>query len=69
MRSLLTPREVDRLFRYPRGRSLRLANGGRLPYIRLPDGEIRFDEAEIERLLNSPLVNTAARREEGALCA
>lgn len=47
------PREVDRLLRYPRGRSARLARDNRLPHIILPDGEIRFDEAEIEKLLNT----------------
>jgi hypothetical protein len=57
------PREVDRLFRYPRGRSLRLAKAGHLPYIRLPDGEIRFDEAEIERLLSKAVAAGAERRE------
>jgi hypothetical protein len=47
------PREFDRLLRYPRGRSIRLARAGHLLYIRLPDGEIRFNEAEIERLVCS----------------
>ena len=50
---LLKPREVDLLLRYPAGRSLRLAKAGRIPCIHLPDGEIRFDEAEIEQLLKS----------------
>lgn len=45
------PIEVDRLLRYPRGRSLRLAKSGHLPAIRLPDGELRFDQREIEKLL------------------
>lgn len=48
---LLKPREVDLLLRYPAGRSLRLARAGHIPCIHLPDGEIRFDEAEIKRLL------------------
>lgn len=48
------PREVDRLLRYPRGRSLRLAKAGKLPFISLPDGEVRFDEAELEKLLIQP---------------
>jgi hypothetical protein len=51
--TLLMPREVDRKLRYPRGRALRLARSGRIPFIRLPDGEIRFDETEIEKLLKS----------------
>jgi hypothetical protein len=48
---LLKPREVDLIFRYPSGRTLRLAKVGRIPCIRLPDGEIRFEESEIEKLL------------------
>jgi hypothetical protein len=55
MRTLLTPRDVDRLFRYPSGRAARLARAGRIPFIRLPDGEIRFDQAEIERLISSAI--------------
>lgn len=51
---LLKPREVDLLFRYPAGRSLRLAKAGLLSYISLPDGEIRFSEVEIQRLLKPP---------------
>jgi hypothetical protein len=50
---LLTPREVDRLLRYPRGRSLRLAKAGRLPCIRLPDGQIRFEETELKAALRA----------------
>ena len=69
MRSLLTPREVDRLLRYPRGRSLRLARAGHLPHIRLPDGEIRFDEAEIDRLLSESTAQSITRGREGVTCA
>lgn len=55
MSTLLMPREVDRILRYPRGRSAKLARAGKLPHIRLPDGEIRFDEAELATLLKSSL--------------
>jgi len=41
------------MLRYPSGRTLRLAKAGRIPFIRLPDGEIRFDERAIEALLKS----------------
>lgn len=51
MGMLLTPRELDRMLRYPRGRSLKLAKAGKLPHIVLPDGEVRFDEDEIEKVL------------------
>ena len=48
---LVTPREVDLLLRYPRGRALRLARASKLPYVRLPDGEIRFRAQDIQQLL------------------
>ena len=54
--TLLKPREVDLLFRYPAGRSLRLAKAGRMPCVRLPDGEIRFNERDIDKILK-PHVN------------
>lgn len=50
---ILTPEEVDRLFRYPRGRSARLAKAGLLPALFLPDGEIRFDRQAIADALAS----------------
>lgn len=52
-KTLLMPREVDRILRYPRGRSLKLAKAGRLAFIRLPDGEIRFDQSVIEKITTS----------------
>jgi hypothetical protein len=51
MKTLLTPGDVDRLLRYPSGRAKRLATANRIPFICLPDGEIRFDQTEIEKLL------------------
>jgi hypothetical protein len=58
---LLKPAEVDLLFRYPTGRSIKLAKAGKIPHIVLPDGEIRFDQAEIERLLKAGL-NRASKQ-------
>lgn len=52
MRKLLKPTEVDELLRYSAGRTLRLAKAGKIPFIRLPDGAIRFSESEIEMILN-----------------
>jgi len=49
--SLLKPREVDIIFRYPAGRTLRLAKAGRIPFVQLPDGEFRFDKSVIEKIL------------------
>lgn len=58
MKTLLTPRDVDRILRYPEGRSARLARQNRISHICLPDGEIRFDSEEIERLLTQrPVAN------------
>jgi hypothetical protein len=51
MTALLMPHDVDRILRYPSGRSERLAKAGKLPCIRLPDGSIRFDEDQIKTLL------------------
>lgn len=39
--------QVDALLRYPNGHSSRLARKGLIPHLVLPDGGIRFDEAEI----------------------
>lgn len=49
--NLLRPDEVDEFLRYPFGRSKKLAKKNKIPYILLPDGEIRFDKAEIIKLL------------------
>lgn len=59
MCTLLTPREVDRMLRYPRGRSLRLARAGKLPHVQLPDGEIRFSEEQLERVIREQFTRPA----------
>lgn len=64
MTTLLMPREVDRIFRYPRGRAARLARDGKIPHITLPDGELRFDQLQIERLLCPPVALAKAERRE-----
>lgn len=48
---LMTPREADRLLRYPRGRSVRLAKKNKLPHVKLPDGSYRFPGDLIDQLL------------------
>ncbi|MCY2953427.1 MAG: hypothetical protein NTU53_15830 [Planctomycetota bacterium] len=53
MRNSLTPGEVDLYFKYPSGRTARLARVGRIASIKLPDGEIRIDQATIEKLLSN----------------
>lgn len=49
---LLKPSQIDSLLRYPNGRSERLARRGLIPYIELPDGEIRFDPEVIRELIS-----------------
>ena len=49
---LLKPREVDLLLRYPAGRAARLAKKGLLPHVLLPDGELRFRERDLQRILS-----------------
>ena len=58
MDALLTPREVDQLLRYPRGRATRLARVGKLPAVIPPDGEIRFDPEAIEHWLHEHTIDT-----------
>ena len=53
MSTLLLGHQVDRLLRYRNGQSEDLARRGLLPHIVLPDGEIRFDQEQIEQLLNA----------------
>jgi len=50
---LLKPGEVDVLFRYPTGRTLRLTRQGKIPFITLPDGEIRIKETYVQQVLRS----------------
>lgn len=50
---LLRCKEVDRLLRYPYGKTGRLAKAGKIPYIRLPDGGIRIRKDDIETLLEA----------------
>ena len=42
---------IDKRMGWPLGRAERLARQRRLPHVLLPDGAIRFDPIEIERLL------------------
>jgi hypothetical protein len=51
VKTLLLPDEVDRLLRYPPGKSERLARRGKLPCVVLPDRSIRFDQEAIATLI------------------
>lgn len=44
---LLTPSQVDELLCVTSGRAVRLAKAGKIPHIKLPSGEYRFDPDEI----------------------
>jgi predicted site-specific integrase-resolvase len=48
---LLNPREVGLLLCYSYRRVLKLARDGRIPYVILPDGDIRFEKSAIDRLI------------------
>ena len=54
MATLLTAREVDVILRYPAGRTAKLAKAGKIPFITLPDGEMRFAQEVIDRIVNPP---------------
>jgi hypothetical protein len=47
----ISPEDVDRRMNWRPGKAERLARQRRLPYILMPDGSIRFDWAELERLI------------------
>jgi hypothetical protein len=51
--TLLLPFELDRVLRYPQGKSERLARQGKLPHIRLPDGSIRFEVNQISKRIRA----------------
>ncbi|HEY1683702.1 MAG TPA: hypothetical protein VGG19_02980 [Tepidisphaeraceae bacterium] len=61
MTKLLMPGQVDRLLMYPRGRSIKLAKKNLIPHIKLPDGEIRFDESTLSELVESSKVRPEAK--------
>jgi hypothetical protein len=50
MKNTLHAFEIDRHFRWQAGTSNRLARQGKLPHVVLPNGEFRFELAEIEAL-------------------
>lgn len=51
MNELLKHKQVDRLLQLPFGKTLSLAREGKIPHIVLPNGEIRFDDRDIEKLI------------------
>ena len=65
---LLYPEDVDQRLSWPLGRAERLARQRRLPYVLLPDGSIRFEWSDIERLVVSiaPVSEVSQPRTAGA---
>jgi hypothetical protein len=47
----VSPEDVDRWMNWRPGKAERLARQRRLPYVLMPDGSIRFDWVELERLI------------------
>lgn len=47
----ISPEDVDRRMAWRPGKAERLARQRRLPYILMPDGSIRFNWADLERLI------------------
>ena len=60
---LLMPSQLDEWLRYPHGRAARLARAGKIPHIKLPDGQIRFDAAAIETWLRECVGELATSEE------
>jgi hypothetical protein len=54
----LYPEDIDRRLNWPLGRAERLARRRRLPHILLPDGSVRFEWQEIEKLVERVSVDT-----------
>lgn len=48
---MLWPEDIDKRFNWPPGRARKLALKSKLPFYRLPDGSIRFELEEIQRLV------------------
>jgi len=57
-RRLLHPAELDQMLGYPQGRSARLARRRLIPFVELPDGEIRFDRPVIQEWLKGRATTT-----------
>lgn len=50
---LLKPKECDRILRYPFGKTAKLVKAGKIPYVRLPDGNIRIRADDMEAMLKT----------------
>lgn len=48
---LLYPEDIDQRLSWPLGRAERLARRRKLPHVVLPDGSIRFEWTQVERLI------------------
>jgi hypothetical protein len=59
---LLRPTDVDLILAYPEGRTLKLARKNLISHIQLPDGEIRIEKSEIDRLIEQGRRSVADER-------
>ncbi len=48
---LLKPSEVGLILRYSERQVAKLARAGAIPHIVLPDGQMRFEKSEMDRLI------------------
>ena len=62
MERLILGRDVDRLCARPRGWATHQARAGKIPHLRLPDGQIRFCPLAIENWLSSLAVASVHHR-------
>lgn len=66
MANILTPEQVDRIWKLPRGKAQRLGRRGALPALLFPDGTVRFDADELTRHLESnPSTKTSSCNPHG----
>ena len=72
---LLSGYDVDALLGWPMGRTQRLAKLGKLPFVRLPNGDLRFDLDEIQKLIlhvtptGAPVASTKPPAAAGAVAS
>lgn len=51
--SLIKPRDVDRILGYRPGQAERQAKRNKLTHVVLPNGDIRFRKADVEKIISS----------------
>lgn len=69
MAQLIEPDEIDRRFSWPPGRAAKLARQRRLPHMLLPDGSIRFDGDELDKMILRVQLTPGPGKPRGAVHA